>query len=139
MYLCKGPLPPSPPPPSPPARPLAGNVVLRFTMDYVQLTTVAGRTQQFRQAVADKVAAEYSEAGTTVRGGEHGRGASGGAGAGAGGGGAVDWKWDCACVRWGAGEQGGKEGLRHGRKERHGASLVACVGLHPRDHHHVST
>ncbi|KAG2429301.1 hypothetical protein HXX76_011069 [Chlamydomonas incerta] len=66
MYLCKGPLPPSPPPPSPPARPLAGNVVLRFTMDYVKLTTVPGRTEQFRAAVAAKVAAEYSTAGTTV-------------------------------------------------------------------------
>ncbi|KXZ53920.1 hypothetical protein GPECTOR_6g838 [Gonium pectorale] len=67
LYMCKGNLSPSPPPPSPPSLPLAADVELAFTMDFMQLVAGgAGRMADFRTQIAQLVIKEYSLTGSPV-------------------------------------------------------------------------
>ncbi|GFR43152.1 hypothetical protein Agub_g4195, partial [Astrephomene gubernaculifera] len=66
LYLCEASLPPSPSPPSPPYTPLAANLQLRFQLDYLSLTTTAGRLAAFRLRVAELLRKEYAANPTDV-------------------------------------------------------------------------
>lgn len=60
MFLCKGPIAPDSPPPSPPPQPLAADLLVRFSMSFVTISTSSERLNAFKQGVVRRVAQEYS-------------------------------------------------------------------------------